>query len=153
MRLLLGLIALATSAVVGCGVDSYLTCGAACDDGGVDATTPDASDASADGSPSDAGSDGKPSDAGSDVAQETGCQGAYCQSSGSCCGTSPACTAGHRCATSCGGVDASCSSQPDTCCPNEFCTQGRCSACIPSDAGCSEDNQCCSGSCNGSTCK
>ena len=138
-------------AIAGCGVDSYLTCGAACDEAGADATT---ADAASDGQAQDAPSQ----DAAPDVAKDSGggCgnDSGFCQSNAQCCVSDPVCTAGHRCATSCGAVDASCSDQPDTCCPTLFCANGRCSACRASEAGCSEDYQCCSGVCYGnSTCQ
>jgi len=140
-------------AAAGCGVDGYLTCGASCDDAGIDATTPDT------GGGNDAGpqQDAFVKDAAPDVkdagAPETGCGGSFCQGNGDCCGSAPDCNAGHRCATSCGAADASCSSQgTDTCCQPLFCNQGRCAKCFDAGVSCSEDWQCCGGACVGSKC-
>ncbi len=139
-------------AAVGCGVDSYLTCGAPCEDAGNDATLVDS------GGGNDA-SDGGTKDvfvkeAGQqDAGGEAGCLGSSCQGNSQCCLSAPSCNAGHHCATSCGALDASCTQQNgDTCCQPYFCNQGHCSACFEAGVQCSEDWQCCNGACVGSSC-
>jgi hypothetical protein len=128
--------ALALLALAGCSVDGYLTCGAPCEDGGSsdatlgDANAPDAGDASS----SDAGFEG-------------GCKGdgGYCQQSSDCC--SSACNQNGRCAASCVSQGGACGGS--TCCIGSFCSDGGCTQCYATNATCTSDNQCCSGSCNG----
>jgi hypothetical protein len=152
----LGIVALELALAAGCGVDSYLTCGAPCEDSGStnDATIPDT------GTDSTTADAGNSKDASSDVTQQkdsnTGdgnCTGAFCSNGGNgCCNAAPVCNAGNRCATSCGAIDASCTLQGgDTCCQLSFCNNGHCSQCYAKDAGCIDDFQCCSNSCSGIT--
>jgi hypothetical protein len=137
------------AAAAGCGVDSYLTCGAPCEDASADATVPD----------SGVGTDASDASSAKDVSvkdadAEAGCLGSFCQGSSGCCSSAPICNAGHRCATSCGALDASCTQQGgDTCCQPYFCNQGHCSACFEAGVQCSEDWQCCSNACVGSSCQ
>ena len=124
-----------------CGVDSYLTCGAPCEDGGAsDATVPDSSTADSGGTDSGA----------SDVTTGTdsGCKGdgGYCQKSSECC--SSACNANNRCAPSCASQGGTCGST-SACCVGTFCADGGCVSCYQENAPCTEDYQCCGGSCTG----
>ncbi len=129
--------ALALVAFTGCAVDGYLTCGAPCEDGG-------SSDATTDGNANDAkASDASNNDAGYDA----GCKGdgGYCQQNSDCC--SSACNQNGRCAASCVSQGGACSSS--TCCVGSFCSDGGCAQCYAANATCTNDNQCCSGSCTG----
>ena len=143
-------------AAAGCGVDSYLTCGTPCEDASADATVFDSGNGN-DASDANFTKDGffvKDSGQQDVTTGDAGCLGAGCQSSNGCCSSAPICNAGHRCATSCGALDASCSQQNgDTCCQPYFCNVGHCSLCFEAGAPCSEDWQCCGNSCVGSVCQ
>ncbi len=125
-----------------CGVDSYLTCGAPCADGGAsDATLADSGDSG--------GTDAGGSDAPSDVTSgDSGCKGdgGYCQKSSDCCSLS--CNANNRCAASCAPQGGTCGGS-STCCVGTFCADGGCVACYQDNTPCTQDYQCCGGSCTG----
>ncbi len=161
----LGIVALELALAAGCGVDSYLTCGAPCEDSGAQDATVNPDSGGKDGGYQQDSSYPKdssyPQDSGSDAFQQKdsgsdgNCTGNYCQGQSSCCGAAPVCNASNHCAATCGAVDASCTTQGgDTCCKQSFCSGGVCSQCFPKEAGCTNDNQCCGGNCsNTNTCQ
>ena len=134
----------ASSAAAACAVDPGLTCGAPCVDAasvgdtGVDGTVADASDAGT-------------TDTGSDVAAndvtigDGGCKGdgGFCQSNSTCC--SGACNEFGKCAPSCGAQSSGCSQQ--TCCIGLYCNGSSCAQCKQDNSTCSQDYECCGGSC------
>jgi hypothetical protein len=131
-------LAAAIAALAGCSVDSYLTCGAPCEDGG-------ASDATLLDSSGDAGTSDAPIDV---TTTDSGCKGdgGYCQKSSECCSLS--CNQSNRCTPSCSPAGGSCGSN-GACCLGNFCSDGGCVACFQDYATCTSDTQCCGGNCNG----
>jgi hypothetical protein len=144
------LLCLGPAALVGCGVDSYLTCGAPCDpDAGrdaADATVAEDAPSSADGStqtPSDASSDGLVTE--SDAVSDGGSPEASSVDGGS---NDSGCPVGSLCCK----ITGSCSSSAE-CCEGHFCdSTGNCVACLHADASCASGRQCCSESCVGNVC-
>lgn len=125
-----------------CAVDPELTCGAPCADAAVGDTGADGTVASDGGS--DAASDAINDTTGGDGNCKS--DGGYCQSNGTCC--SGACNEFGKCAPSCGGQSAGCTQQ--TCCIGLYCTGSSCAQCKQDNSTCSQDYECCGGSCQNS---
>jgi len=143
MQLKAAFLVVLVAPIAACGVDSYLTCGAPCEDGGAgDATVPDTG--SGDSGVADAAKDA-PGDV---TTGDSGCKGdgGYCQKGSDCC--SSACNASNRCVASCASQGGACGSTSG-CCVGMFCADGGCAACYADNAPCTNDNQCCGGNCTG----
>jgi hypothetical protein len=151
---LLLLLLLGPATLAGCGVDSYLTCGAPCDpeEGGEGRDTADATvGAGSDASSTDA-TPGMALDAGAlGLAAESDAisDGPVAEASSSDGGLSDSgCPVGSLCCK----LTGACSSSAE-CCEGYFCDgTGNCTACLHADASCASGRQCCSERCVGNVC-
>jgi hypothetical protein len=130
--------ACAAAAAAACATDPELTCGAPCADGavadtGVDVTITDGGTDAANDVVTDAASDACKGD------------GGFCGSNNSCC--SGACSETNHCVAACDPQGTTCSQQ--SCCINYYCgDSSTCTQCKQDNTGCSQDYECCGGSCS-----